>query len=166
MENNARIQDLWEQDEDTQKDKYLIFFLGKEFYGIEIKYVIEIIGIQTITEVPGLPHYLKGIINLRGKIIPVMDVRERFKKVCKEYNERTCVIVIEINHLFVGLIVDQVAEVLSIPEEEIVPPPEVTDSENKFIKGIGKVGDEVKLLINCEKLLINEEIMEIKEISK
>lgn len=164
MENNARIQDLREQDEDTQKDKYLIFFLGKEFYGIEIKYVIEIIGIQTITEVPGLPHYLKGIINLRGKIIPVMDVRERFKKVCKEYNERTCVIVIEINHLFVGLIVDQVAEVLNIPEGEIVAPPEATDSENKFIKGIGKVRDDVKLLIDCEKLLSQENVENLDNI--
>jgi purine-binding chemotaxis protein CheW len=163
----ARMQDLREQEEDTLKDKYLTFTLGKESYGLEIRYVIEIIGIQTITEVPGLPHYLKGIINLRGKIIPVMDVRERFKKTFKEYNERTCVIVIEIKDLLLGLIVDQVAEVLNISEGEIVPPPEATDSENKFIKGIGKVGEEVKLLIDCEKLLVNEEeIKEIKKVSK
>lgn len=159
--------DLEEQEEDTLKDKYLTFILGKESFGLEIKYVIEIIGIQTITEVPGLPRYIKGIINLRGKIIPVIDVRERFKKEFKDYNERTCVIVIEINDFLVGLIVDQVAEVLSIAEENIVPPPEASDSENRFIQGIGKVGDEVKLLIDCAKLMVSEEeIKKIKKVSK
>ena len=163
----AIVQDIEEWEEDTLKDKYLTFTLGRESYGLEIKYVIEIIGIQTITEVPGLPRYIKGIINLRGKIIPVMDVRERFKKKFREYNERTCVIVIEINDFLVGLIVDQVAEVLSISKENIVPPPEASDSESKFIQGIGKVGEEVKLLIDCEKLMVNEEeIKKIENISK
>lgn len=150
-------QDLPEQEEDTQKDKYLTFLLGKEFYGIEIRYVTEIIGIQNITEIPELPDYLKGVINLRGKIIPVMDVRIRFKKPIKEYNDRTCVIVIDVMNFSVGLIVDNVSEVLSIPEEETVPPPEYSSGRNKYIKGIGKVGNEVKLLIDCDKLLEQED---------
>lgn len=150
---DTTTQDLAEQEEDTQKGKFLTFLLGNEFYGIEIKHVTEIIGIQTITEIPELPDYIKGIINLRGKIIPVMDVRARFKKPLKEYNDRTCVIVIDISNISIGLIVDSVSEVLPIPDEEIVPPPEVNNGRNRYIKGIGKVGNEVKLLIDCDKLL-------------
>lgn len=142
--------------EDTQKGKYLTFLLGKEDYGIEIKYITEIIGIQAITEVPELPHYVKGIINLRGKIIPVMDVRLRFGKEPMEYSDRTCIIVVDILNVSAGLIVDCVSEVLSIPDQEIVPPPEINKFGSKFVKGIGKAGNEVKLILDCEKLL-NEE---------
>lgn len=141
------------EEEDTQKDKYLTFTIGNEFYGIEIKYVIEIIGIQPISEVPELPEYIKGIINLRGKIIPVMDVRIRLKKEPIEYNDRTCIIVIQVKDILVGLIVDGVAEVIDIPDCEIVAPPEINKTQNKFIKGIGKVQDDVKLLLDCDKLL-------------
>lgn len=146
-----------EEEEDTQKDKFLIFTLGKEFYGIEISTVTEIIGIQPITEVPELPEYIRGIINLRGKIIPVMDVRMRFKKPFVEYNDRTCVVVIDINDISVGLIVDSVSEVTVIPESEIVEPPEINKISNKFIKGIGKSGNEVKLLLDCNQLLNDED---------
>ena len=145
-----------ENGEDTQKDKYLIFILANEFYGIDIKYVIEIIGIQPISEIPELPEYIMGIINLRGKIIPVMDVRLRFKKELLEYNDRTCIIVIQIEDISVGLIVDGVSEVIDIPDCEIVEPPEISKIKNKFIKGIGKVQNDVKLLLDCDKLLNNE----------
>lgn len=141
-----------ELEEDTQKDKFLTFEIEKEIYGIEIHLVTEIIGIQPITEVPEVPNYVKGIINLRGKIIPVMDVRLRFKKEFREYNDRTCVIVIESGNVVLGLIVDSVAEVLVLSEENIVPPPEIRSSKNKYIKGIGKVGETVKLLIDCDKI--------------
>jgi purine-binding chemotaxis protein CheW len=152
------VQELSEQEEDTQKGKYLTFILGNESYGIEIKYVTEIIGIQPITEVPELPGYIKGIINLRGKIIPVMDVRLRFRKPYREYNDRTCIIVIDIDSIAIGLIVDSVAEVISIPDTEIVDPPDINKNGNRYIKGIGKVGSEVKLLLDCEKLLNEDEI--------
>ncbi|KNY29315.1 chemotaxis protein CheW [Pseudobacteroides cellulosolvens] len=144
--------------ENTQKDKYLTFALGKEEYGIEIRYVTEIIGLQAITEVPEFSGYLKGIVNLRGKIIPVIDVRLRFNKETKEYNDRTCTIVIEVNGICVGLIVDNVAEVLSITEENIVPPPNISNEQNKYIKGIGKVDSNVKLILDCEKLLSDFEM--------
>ncbi len=149
------VDDLIEE-EDTQKNKYLTFTLEDEFYGIEIKYVIEIIGIQPISEIPELPEYIMGIINLRGKIIPVMDVRLRFKKELLEYNDRTCIIVIQIEDISVGLIVDGVSEVIDIPDCEIVEPPEISKIKNKFIKGIGKVQNDVKLLLDCDKLLNNE----------
>lgn len=146
-----------QQEEDTQKGRFLTFNLGSESYGLEIKFVTEIIGIQPITEVPELPEYIRGIINLRGKIIPVMDVRLRFKKNFIEYNDRTCVIVIDIREVSIGLIVDSVSEVISIPETEIVEPPEVSRGGNKYIKGIGKVHGEVKLLLDCDKLLNEDE---------
>ncbi len=155
---NAVGQEIDEQDEDTQKDKFLTFLLGKEFYGMEIRHVTEIIGIQPITEVPELPKYIRGIINLRGKIIPVIDVRLRFKKSFKEYNDRTCVIVIDIAELSAGLIVDSVSEVIKIPEWDIVLPPDIKKTGNSFIKGIGKVDNDIKMLLDCEKLLNEDDV--------
>ncbi len=160
-----KLKDVNEMDDDTQKDRFLTFSLGRESYGIEIQYVIEIIGIQLITEIPELPEYVKGIINLRGRIIPVIDIRLRFKKEQKEYNDRTCVIVVEIRDLLIGLIVDRVAEVLTIPEAETVEPPQMNlGSNNRYIKKIGKVGNEVKLLLDCEKLLSESDIEDICEV--
>ena len=161
---NDNLEDLMLEEEDTQKGKYLTFSLGKEFYGIEIKHVTEIIGIQPVTEIPELPDHIKGIINLRGKIIPVMDVRLRFKKPPREYNDRTCVIVIDIKDVSVGLIVDSVSEVLSINEGDIVSPPDVKKDGNKYIKAIGKVGDEIKLILDCDKLLSDDEIGSLESI--
>lgn len=157
-------QELYDDEEDTQKDKFLTFTLGSECYGIEIKHVTEIIGVQPITEVPELPEYTRGIINLRGKIIPVMDVRLRFKKPFREYNDRTCIIVIDIKELSIGLIVDSVSEVISIPDTEIVAPPDVSNGGNKYIKGIGKVGNQVKLILDCEKLLNEKEAENLSSI--
>ena len=156
--------DLLEEVEDTQKGKFLTFALGKEEYGVEIQYVTEIIGIQAITPIPELPPYVKGIINLRGKIIPVMDVRLRFEKEAREYDDRTCVVVVDIRNVAIGLIVDEVAEVLSIPDEEIVPPPEVNKAfQNRYIKGLGKTPGGVKLLLECERLVAEEETMQLSE---
>lgn len=158
------IEQLVEMEEDTQKDKYLTFNVGSESYGIEIGHVTEIIGIQPITQVPELADFVRGIINLRGKIIPVIDVRLRFKKETKEYDDRTCIIVVEINSISVGLIVDTVAEVLNIAEENISKPPSISKNyHNRYVKGIGKDGDRVKLILDCEKLLNDEELDELSE---
>ncbi len=154
-------QDLLGMDEDTQKGRFLTFVVGRESYGIEIQYVIEIIGLQPITEIPELPEYIKGIINLRGRIIPVMDIRLRFKKQFREYNDRTCVIVIDIKDTSIGLIVDSVSEVMSIPDEQIVSSLEVGNGGNRYLKGIGKTGNEVKLILDCDKLLNEEEVENI-----
>lgn len=152
------------EEEDTQEGRFLTFSLGSESYGIEIRYVTEIIGIQPITEIPELPDYIRGIINLRGKIIPVMDVRLRFKKEPKEYNDRTCVIVVDIRDVSVGLIVDSVSEVLTIAEQDIVEPPQINrGSSNRYIKNIGKVGNDVKLLLDCDKLLSENEMEVISQ---
>lgn len=146
-----------EDDEDTLKGKHLIFSLGDEMYGMEIRYITEIIGIQPITEVPEMPQYVRGITNLRGKIIPVMDARLRFKKPERPYNDRTCIIVIDTYKTSIGLIVDRVAEVLTLQESEIVAPPEIGRGGHKYIKGIGNSGGKVRLLLDCERLLNNDE---------
>lgn len=159
-------QEFLEQEEDTQKGRFLTFALGDEAYGIEIKHVTEIIGMQPVTEVPELPDYIRGIINLRGKIIPVMDVRLRFKKAFREYNDRTCIIVVDISEISIGLIVDSVSEVISIPETEIVAPPEMGKGGSKYIKGIGKVDSDVKLLLECDKLVSEEECEKLDTIHK
>lgn len=152
-------------EEDTQHGRFLTFTLEEEVYGIEIKYVTEIIGIQSITKVPEVPDYVKGIINLRGKIIPVIDVRLKFGKDAIEYDDRTCIVVIDIIEVAVGLIVDNVDEVLTIGDQDIAAPPaNKTGFENKYIKGIGKSGDKVQLLLDCEKLLKTDEIEVIEGI--
>ena len=145
------------EEEDTQKDKYLTFSLGDEVYGIDIRVVIEIIGIQKITNVPEVPDYVRGIINLRGKIIPVVDMRLRFRREYREYTDRTCVIVVEINGVLIGLIVDGVSEVLDIAEKNVVPPPDLRASQNKYIRGIGKLESSVVLLLDWEKLFSEDD---------
>lgn len=154
----SQSQEVLYQEEDTQKGKFLTFALGSESYGIEIKHVTEIIGIQPITEVPELPEHVRGIINLRGKIIPVMDVRLRFRKSFREYNDRTCVIVIDVGDVSIGLIVDSVSEVIAIPDADIVAPPEMGKGSNKYVHGIGKVAGEVKLLLDCDRLLVDDPV--------
>lgn len=150
--------DLYD-DEDTQKDKYLTFHLAGEDYGIDIAYVTEIIGIQKITEVPDMPDFIKGVINLRGKVIPVMDVRARFKLASRAYDERTCIVVVEINATAVGLVVDQVSEVADIPESQVEPPPKTgKGAGSRYLKGMGKIDDQVKILLNVETLLHEEEL--------
>jgi len=152
-----------EDEEDTQKDKYLTFHLAGEDYGVEIIYVIEIIGIQRITELPDMPDFVKGVINLRGKVIPVMDVRTRFRLPRRDYDDRTCIIVVNINDATVGLVVDEVREVASIPGDQVEPPPQTLKSAgSRFIQGMGKMGMDVKILLNVEKLLYEEELAQIQ----
>jgi purine-binding chemotaxis protein CheW len=159
MENSVILE------EDTQHGRYLTFALGKESFGLEISYVTEIVGIQPITQMPETPVYLKGIINLRGKIIPVIDVRLKFHKEETSYTDRTCIIVVNIRDIFVGLIVDNVSEVLTIDDSNIVPPPSYqTGMQNRYIKSIGKVGNDVKLLLDCDSLLDNEELDNIQKL--
>ncbi len=146
-----------EQEEDTQHGRYLTFAVGEEVYGIGIGMVTEIVGLQPITTMPEMPDYIMGIINLRGKIIPVMDMRRRFHKEPLDYNDRTCIIVLDIHDVSVGLIVDHVNEVSTINDEDIAPPPDYGSGiENKFISGIGKTDGEVKLLLDTEKLMSHE----------
>lgn len=147
-------------EEDTQKGKYMTFRSFDEYFGIEIQYINEIIGMQKITKIPEVDDYIKGLINLRGKIIPVIDVRLRFKQEAFEYDDRTCIIIINVKSTVVGLIVEKIADVVIIADNDIVTPPSLTwgSNKNKYVYGLGKVGNEVKLLLDPGKLIKDEEI--------
>ncbi|MGE5495812.1 MAG: chemotaxis protein CheW [Burkholderiales bacterium] len=152
-------EELLEELEDMQRGRFLTFDLEEEVFGIEIRFVKEIIGMQPVTKLPDVPDYIKGIINLRGRIIPLIDMRLKLKKPAAEYTDRTCIIVVETAEVTVGLIVDNVSEVLSVGEDNIVPPPDARAGvKNSYISGIGKVGDEIKLLLDCESLFREDEV--------
>ncbi len=157
------------QEEDTQKGKFMTFQTGKEYFGISISYVNEIISMQPITAMPEVEDYIKGLINLRGKIIPVIDVRARFKMEPIEYNDRTCIIVINVKTTMIGLIVEKIAEVDTIEEDDIVPPPSLgkKDKEhNKYVYGLAKTGNTVKLLLDPEKLIRDEDLELLEEMQE
>lgn len=142
----------------NKEGKYLTFALGPEEYGLEILKVREIIGYMAITAVPQTPTYVKGVINLRGQVIPVVDIRALFGMETKEKTEETCIIVVEIvqgNRKFnTGIIVDHVSEVLDISGEDIEEAPQLGSSvDTDFILGMGKVNDSVKILLNIDKVL-------------
>lgn len=156
-------------EEDTQKGQFMTFQVGKEFYGISISYVNEIIMMQPITSVPEVKDYIMGLINLRGKIIPVIDVRIRFKMEPMEYTDRTCMIVINVKSTVIGLIVEKIAEVDTIQDDDIVPPPSLGRKEseqNKYVYGLARTGDVVKLLIDPEKLIRDDDIDVIEEMQE
>ena len=141
----------------SQGGKYLTFSLAAEEYGLEILKVREIIGIMDITCIPQMPIYVKGVINLRGKVIPVIDLRLKFGLPAAEYTEQTCVVVVDVGTL-VGVIVDTVQEVLDIDASQIDPPPPLGAAvDTSFILGMGKVKDDVKILLDIDKVLSSEE---------
>ena len=151
--------------------KYLTFQLDTEEYGIEILKVREIIGLMPITIVPRTPKYIRGVINLRGKIIPVIDLRIKFGMEGAEDTELTCIIVVDShkNHELIqmGILVDTVSEVLDINESEIEPPPSFGAAvESTFIMGMAKVKKDVKTLLNIEDVLNSEELIATAELAK
>lgn len=143
-------------DQDGQEGKYLTFVIGEECYGLDISHVTEIIGLQKITSVPDVASYVKGVINLRGKVIPVMDVRLRFGMDSRAYDDRTCIIVINVGVHTIGLVVDTVSEVIDIGPGKIESAESVTGNHgNGFIKALGKVNEDVKIILDAEKILID-----------
>lgn len=138
----------------VREGKYLTFALGHEEYGLEILVVREIICLMEITAVPKLPDYIKGVINLRGKMIPVIDLRLKFGLAKIDYTKETCIIVLNVHEFLMGIIVDKVCEVLDIAKENIDPPPNFgAQVDAGFLTGIGKVGEKVKLLLNIDTVL-------------
>ncbi len=138
--------------------KYLTFTLAQEEYGVEILKVREIIGVMDITAVPRMPDYMKGVINLRGKVIPVVDLRLKFGLEEAEHTEQTCIIVVDVGRE-IGIIVDTVSEVLDVDGSNIEPPPSMGGSvDTSFILGMGKVAEAVKILLDIDKVLTNEEL--------
>lgn len=142
-----------------KEGKYLTFILSEEQYGLEILKVMEIISVMEITEVPQVPEFIKGVINLRGKVIPVIDLRLKFNMPTIDYTRETCIIVVNVNGMLLGIIVDTVAEVLDINEKDIDPAPTFGSKiKTHFILGMGKVKGDVKILLDIEKVLSSEEL--------
>ncbi len=145
-----------------KEGKYLTFSLANEEFGIGILKIREIIGMMSITTVPQTPEFVKGVVNLRGKVIPVIDLRLRFGMETVEYNERTCIIVVEIGaakgSVTIGVVVDSVSEVLNIVAEDIEDTPSFGTSLNtNYILGMAKAEGAVKILLDIDKILTNEE---------
>ncbi len=139
--------------QDSMSGMYLTFELAGEGYGLEIRHVIEIIGIQPVTCVPDMPHHVIGVLNLRGKVIPIIDVRLRFHLEAREYDDRTCIVVVDVADMSVGLVVDKVNEVVDIPQQNIEPPPLSRNRNNNYIKGLGKMDQKVNILLDINDLL-------------
>ena len=143
--------------------KYLTFSLGDEGYGLEILKVQEIIGVQKITALPRAPDYLKGVINLRGKVIPVLDLRLKLGMAPAAFTRRTCIVVVQVAHedgdVIMGVVVDEVSEVLDIDAGQIEPTPALGSSmEDRFILGVAKTEAAVKVLLDIDRLLATEDL--------
>ncbi len=140
-------------------DKYLTFALGEEEYGLEILKVREIIGLMKITRVPRMPEFVRGVINLRGKVIPVMDLRLKFGMESVDDTDHTCIIVVDLDGMLMGTVVDRVSEVVNISESQIEEAPSFGVKVNtEFILGIGKSGSRVIILLDIAKVLSADEI--------
>ena len=148
MNNNEEILDS------KIDDLYMVFVINNQKYALSSKYITEIIEILPITKVPFLPEYMKGIINLRSTIIPVMDARMRFGMEPIEYSERTCIIIIENEANKIGLIVDAVNEVLTIPPKQIMESTkQKNDLKESFVNGISQINNDIQLILDCDSLV-------------
>ena len=146
--------------------KYLTFSLGNEEYGVGILKVREIIGLMEITPVPQTPTYVKGVVNLRGQVIPIIELRTKFNMESKPFDDRTCIIVVEVDgssgSIQVGMLVDSVSEVLNIVEEQIEPPPVfgASNLDTKNILGMAKIKNEVKIILDVDRVIGKEGVLE------
>lgn len=142
----------------SRAGKYLTFFLAGEEYGLEILKVSEIIGLQPITRVPRMPEFVRGVINLRGKVIPITDLRRKFGMAAED-SEDSCIIVVQMKGIQTGIVVDRVSEVVAVAEGDIEDAPSFgAGIRTEFLLGIAKAGDRVKLLLDIDKVLATSEI--------
>ena len=151
--------------------KYLTFTLAEEDYGISIKKVREIIGMMPVTKVPQTNAFMKGVINLRGKVIPVTDLRPRFGMEEIEYTDRTCIVIVEVvatqGTVQMGIIVDTVSEVLNIQEDDVESPPDLgAGNRTRYILGMAKMEETAKILIDIDKVLGEDSLKELERVSK
>lgn len=150
----SRVNNEMSTEKDTQKGKNLSFIIEDNIYAIEIKYVRQIIRVQKITVVPEQPKYIKGVINLRGEIIPIIDLRVKFKKEPRKYDARTCIIILDVNQVTVGIIVDRIFEVITTSEDEIAAAPKINSKiQNRFIRGMVRLDQKIYILLECQELI-------------
>ncbi|MEM1485249.1 chemotaxis protein CheW [Oscillospiraceae bacterium PP1C4] len=154
-------------DSSSMEGMFLTFWTDRQLFGIPIADVVQIVGVQEITPIPDSPVYSKGVINLRGAIIPVVDMRLRFRKAEIPYNERTCIIVANISENAVGFIVDAVEEVVHINDDQIAPPPKLSsrESSSSYLTGIGKLDHTIVLLLDTGIILSEEELVVLNDMA-
>jgi purine-binding chemotaxis protein CheW len=157
-----------EIDGDESQNMYLTFEVAGETYAVNIGCVTTIVGMQHISEIPDVPGFIKGAMNLRGKVIPVMDVRLRFGLPFRTYDDRTTIIVLEIQESATGLVVDKVSDVVTILPDKVGPPPHWHgNGENGVIQGLGRLNDKVSIILDVARLLMDQEIhLDLQELEQ
>ncbi len=151
--------------QDAELIQLVTFSIGEEEFGVDILKVQEIIRTMEITRVPRAPDFVEGVINLRGKVIPIIDLRKRFGLPTRDHDQHTRIIVIEISNMIVGFVVDSVSEVLRIPEGTVEPPPPVVSGlESEYISGVGKLEDRLLILLDLDRLLSSEEQEQLAQV--
>jgi purine-binding chemotaxis protein CheW len=156
MERKREIRD------EGELNQLISFEVGEEEYGLEILRVKEVIRIREITRLPRAPRFVKGIINLRGDVIPIIDLRDRFGLEHREYSAMTRVIVVDVEGRLVGMVVDAASQVVRIPADQIEPPPPIVGGLSaEYIKGVGKLEDRLVILLNIDRILSSEEKAEL-----
>jgi purine-binding chemotaxis protein CheW len=151
---------------DPRAGKYLVFHLGEEEFGIQVQKVREIMGVQNITQVPQTPAHVKGVINLRGKVIPVVDLRLKFEMPAMEYTHRTCIIVVQVagerGAMLMGIVVDGVAEMLQVAGGEIEDTPNFgKEVEVPYVMGLAKIKGKVKILLDIDQVMTARDLAHI-----
>jgi len=141
---------------DFLSDRYLMFTIEGAYYGLPLALALEILTMQSITKLPRVADYVKGIINLRGKVIPVLDVRKKLGIPERPCDDANCIIVIEIHDMHVGLIVDMVSEVATVPSDKIIPPPKTVGEQSSYISSVSQLNDRIILNLDCEKFFLND----------
>ena len=150
----------------VNEKQYVVFRLGREIYGLDISTVLEIITMQSITEVPGTEHYIEGVINLRGRVIPVFNLHKKFNLEGGEVTRSARVVVVEVNGISIGMLVDGVSEVVKISENIIEQPSDIiSDIEEEYLSGIAKLEERLVILLNLSKVLRNDEGTVLENIS-
>lgn len=161
--------------EDTREDKaaadaltqLISFMVGKEEYGLEILTVKEVIRIREITRIPKAPVFVKGIINLRGDVIPIIDLREKFGLEIQEYTTMTRVIIVEVDGKSIGMVVDSVSQVIRIAQSEVEPPPPLIGGISaEYLRGVGKIGEKLIIMLNIDKILTVDEKIDLKKMEE
>ncbi|KXG43407.1 chemotaxis protein CheW [Tepidibacillus infernus] len=151
-------------EQNSSEIKVIVFRLGSEEYGVDVQQVKSIERMEHITRVPNTPPFVKGVINLRGVVIPIIDLRRRFSIEQKDYNESTRIIIVNVEEMEVGLIVDAANDVIDIPVQAIEPPPKVVGAvEAIYLRGVAKLSNRLLILLNLDKVLNVDEMKELEK---
>uniref|UniRef100_A0A7C5V4L4 Chemotaxis protein CheW n=1 Tax=Caldicellulosiruptor owensensis TaxID=55205 RepID=A0A7C5V4L4_9FIRM len=160
-------EDFEEEDELTDEKQLVIFKLGNEEYGVDIMQVKEIIKMTNITKIPQVPSFVEGIISLRGEILPIIDMRKKFGLPAGEKTRQTRILVINLDNVTIGGIVDEVTEVLRLPNDAITPPPPVIRGINtEYLQGVGQINGRIIILLDMSKILTSNEVIQIEELKE